>query len=138
MLAFGKTVFDLFHVPWRVLEYGRGWLFEGGDYAGAVFLVLTLTMGGLMAFAAGRALARTWRPLWQAFAYMLPLTAMIRFLHFALFEENLTSLVMFTVTFVIVGLFASWGYRSTRAGQMVRQYPFAFRRAGPFNWQNSA
>ena len=138
MLKLGSAIFDLFAVPYRLLETGRGWLFEGGDYAGMVFIVLTLLLGGAMAYASGRAIALTWRPLLQVAVYMLPLAAMIRFLHFALFDENLASIYHFGVTLVLLGLFALWGYRVTRVGQMVRQYPFAFSRSGLFGWQNSA
>ena len=138
MQALGSFLFNLFLIPWQIIENGRGILFEGGDYAGMVFLVLTLVLGGSMAFASGRAIALTWRPFIQVPVYMLPLTAMIRFLHYALFDETLLSLFYFAVTFLILGLFALWGYQVTRAGQMVRQYPWAFARAGRFGWRNSA
>ena len=138
MQSLGSFLFKLFVVPWQIIEFGRGILFEGSDYAGMVFLVLTLLLGGSMAFASGRAIALTWRPFVQVPVYMLPLTAMIRFLHFALFEETLLSLWYFAVTFLILGLFALWGYQVTRATQMVRQYPWAFARAGQFGWRSLA
>ena len=138
MQAIGSFIFGLFQALWQVLEFGRGILFEGGDYAAAVFIVLTLMLGGAMAYAAGRAIALTWRPVIQVPVYMLLLTAMIRFLHFALFEETLLSPTLFLVTFVLLGLFAFWGFRATRAGQMVQQYPFAFVRSGRFGWRNLA
>ena len=138
MQDLGNVLFNLFLLPWQVLEFGRGILFEGGDYAAMVFIVLTLMLGGSMAFASGRAIALTWRPFAQVLVYMLPLSAMIRFLHYALFQEELGSLFFFAVTFVLLSAFAVAGYQSTRAGQMVRQYPFAFARVGRFGWRNSS
>ena len=48
------------------------------------FVVITLIIGGAGAWAAGRALARTWRPIAMIGLYMLFLTAGVRFLHYAL------------------------------------------------------
>ena len=138
MQALGNFLFNLFLVPWHILEHARGIVFEGGDYAAMVFIVLTLIFGGTMAFASGRAIALTWRPFLQVPVYMLPLAAMVRFLHFALFEEALLSFYFFLLTFLILSLFALWGYQTTRAKQMVRQYPFAFSKAGSFGWRDSA
>ena len=135
MLAFGKTLFGLFQVPYHLLEYGRGWLFEGGDYAGAVFLALTLIMGGTLALASGRAVARTWRPLWQAIAYMLPLTAMVRFLHFALFQAQLNSLLYYVSHTAVIMAFALLGYRITRTQQMTQKYPWLYEKAGALSWR---
>src|SRR3954447_11977020 len=53
------------------------------------FLLLTCVIGGAAAYATGRAIALTWRPFWQALAYMIPLTAAVRFLHYALFGEDI-------------------------------------------------
>ena len=95
-------------------------------------------MGGSLAFASGRAVALTWRSFAIVPAYMLPLSAMVRFLHYALFEESLLSPQQFAVTFVLLLGFAWCGFQSTRASQMVRQYPFAFARRGMFGWRSSA
>ena len=79
----------------------RGLIYDGGPYAGWVFLFLTLILGGGLAFATGRAMAQTWRPISQIPAGMAPLALAVRFLHFALFEETLLSWQYFLVTFVI-------------------------------------
>ena len=120
---------------YALVEHGRGILFEGGAYAGAVFTVLTLLLGGAMAWSSGRAIALTWRPLWLVPVYMLALSAMVRFLHYALFEENLASLVHFAVTFAILLALALGGYRSMRVAQMLRQYSWAFARSGFLGWR---
>ena len=120
------------------IEHGRGILFEGGTYAGVVFIVLTLLLGGSMAWSAGRAIALTWRPLWLVPVYMLALSAMVRFLHYALFQENLASPAYFAVTFAILLALALWGYRSMRVAQMLRQYSWAFARSGFLGWRAKA
>ena len=137
MLKLGADFFALFKLPYAALEHGRGILFEGGDYAGMVFILLTLIIGGTMAYAAGRAIASTWRPVRQALVYMLPLTAMVRFLHYALYGEELLSAQYFAGTFLLLSLFALWGYRVTRRNQMVRQYPWAFTRSGLLGWRDA-
>lgn len=137
MLKLGEAFFALFRLPYAALEHGRGILFEGGDYAGMVFILLTLILGGTMAYAAGRAIASIWRPLQQVLVYMLPLSAMIRFLHYALYGEELLSVQHFIVTFILLSLFAFWGYRVKRCNQMVRQYPWAFVRSGLLGWKDT-
>jgi hypothetical protein len=64
-----------------------GWPLLDGPAAPWSFLVATLGLGGLAAFATGRALALAWRP----FALCLPAAALLAavagFLHYALFAE---------------------------------------------------
>ena len=57
--------------------------------------LLTLVLGGAGAWATGRALAQTWRPMPMIALYMLFLTAGVRFLHYALYGEPLLSLHFF-------------------------------------------
>jgi hypothetical protein len=107
--------------------------YEGGSPW--VFLLLTVVIGGGAAFVSGRALAQTWRPFWQVPVYMLGISAGVRFLHYALFEEVLLSAATFAIDFAVALLAAAAGYRLVRAGQMARQYGWLFRRAGPFGWR---
>lgn len=130
-MGFFTRLYDL-------IEHGRGILFEGGVYAGPVFIVLTLLLGGAMAWSSGRAIALTWRPIWLVPVYMLALSAMVRFLHYALFGENLASLVHFAVTFAILLALAMSGYRAMRVAQMLRQYSWAFARSGLLGWRAKA
>jgi hypothetical protein len=108
--------------------------FYSGESVAAVILVTGL-LGGGAAFLSGRAIAGIWLPARRvAFAALL-LAAAARFLHFALFHGEFTSLPSFcldTLIFLIVGLFA---WRVTRAAQMVRQYPWLYARAGPLSWR---
>lgn len=101
-----------------------------------VFIVLTLILGGGAAFMAGRALAKGWRPVWQLIAYMIPFTAGLRFLHFALFQTELTSLHYFLTDGFLMTAIALLSYRLTTANQMVSQYPWLYERAGPFAWKS--
>ena len=58
----------------------------------------------------------------------------VRFIHFALFQENLFSLHYYladTLVLIVIGLM---GFRYTRAGQMTRQYRWLYVRTGPFSW----
>lgn len=97
-------------------------------------LFVTGILGGGAAALSGRAIALTWRPYWHVVVYMLLLGAAVRFVHFALFEADLLSLPSYLVdTLYFVGL-GSLSFRLTRAGQMVRQYPWLYERAGPLGW----
>ena len=100
-----------------------------------IFFILTVILGGGAAFMAGRALALGWRPAWLLFVYMLIFTCGVRFLHFALFEAELTSpLYYFSHGLIIQGL-AFLGYRLTMARQMVEKYPFAYERTSLLSWR---
>src|SRR5690242_21446766 len=98
-------------------------------------ILVTGAIGGAAAFLAGRAIARTWRPLWQVILYMLLLGAGIRFVHFALFEADLFSPIGYAIdtTFLVVVACLSW--RATRATQMVTQYAWLYERSGPLTWR---
>lgn len=106
---------------------------ENGGSVG-VFLLVTVILGGLAAYLSGRAVAATWRPWWQVGLYMLILAGAVRFMHMALFAEPLLSLPLYLGDVAVCLLFGLLGYRITRAGQMVRQYGFLYRRTGPLGW----
>ena len=54
----------------------------------------------------------------------------VRFLHFALFQEDLFSIHYYLVTLIVMLAVAVYGYRAMRARQMATQYSWAFTRAG--------
>ena len=68
-----------------------GILWSDSPYGLLTFILITLVLGGLGAWASGRAMAQTWRPMPMIALYMLVLTAGIRFLHYALYGEKLLS-----------------------------------------------
>src|SRR5215469_1610536 len=93
------------------------------DNAGS-FLLVTVVVGGGAAWQAGRAIAQTWRPWWQAVLYMFLLGAAVRFIHFALFDGTLLSPGAYGLDTAVAIGFAALGFRITRERQMARQYGF--------------
>jgi hypothetical protein len=108
------------------LYAGEGWF--------AIFFV-TGVLGGLAAWATGRAIAETWRPYHQLVAYMTLLGAAVRFIHFALFEAELLSLPSYLADMLYLLAIGSIAYRMTLAHRMVSQYRWLYERAGPFGWR---
>ncbi|QIG51687.1 hypothetical protein G5V57_30620 [Nordella sp. HKS 07] len=100
-----------------------------------IFFIMTVVIGGGAAFLSGRALATKWRPWLFAVLYMIPLGLALRFFHYALFNGNLLSLHYFITDTLVLVAAASLGYRLTRVGQMVSQYPWLYERSGPFGWR---
>jgi hypothetical protein len=97
-----------------------------------VFIGLTLVLTGAAALSMGRAIARTWRPLWQIVPYGLLLGAADRFLSYALFGEPLLHLPGFLVCSAILIVLALVAYQVARTNKMLSQYPWLYERAGPF------
>jgi hypothetical protein len=111
-----------------------GVLWADEPYGLFTFVVLTLALGGLGAWATGRAMAQTWRPVAMLALYMVFLTAGVRFLHYALYGEPLLSLTFFIVAYIWTMAVGVIGYRAMRATQMATQYSWAYDRAG-LNWR---
>jgi hypothetical protein len=88
-----------------------------GPFIGLLFLA------GAGAYVSGRAMALTWRPLWLAVFYMLPLAGAARFLHYALFEEQ-TDIAQYALAFALLSAIATAGFFIARRAQMKRQYPW--------------
>ena len=97
----------------------EGFFHEAGPVA---FLVLTVVIGGGMAYAAGAAVARGWDSLRMLVFYTLLLTCAERFLQFALFDGTLLSIPFLLVDFAILLAFALVGFKLARRAQMARQY----------------
>lgn len=100
-----------------------------------LFLLVTVVMGGWLAWMTGRAIALTWRPQYQLVVYVLVLGLVVRFIHYALFHATLLTLHYYIVDTVILMAFAYAGWRYNRARQMTRQYHWLFERTGPFGWK---
>jgi hypothetical protein len=111
------------------LYAGEGWF--------AIFFV-TGVLGGLAAWATGRAIAETWRPYYQLIAYMALLGGAVRFIHFALFEAELLSLPSYLADMLYLLAVGSLAYRMTLARRMVSQYRWLYVRVGPFGWRERA
>jgi hypothetical protein len=103
-----------------------------------VFLVLTVILGGGASFLAGRGLARGWRPFSRVFFYMALLAFAVRFFHYALFHGHLLSPYYYLITYAILLIGASLGYRVMRTTQMVTQYRWLYERTSPLTWRSRA
>jgi hypothetical protein len=101
-----------------------------------IFFIMTVFFGGGAAFLAGRAMASKWRPVWMPLLAMVPLALALRFLHFALFQAQLTSIHYLITDFLVLLVFAFIGYRTTMVTKMARQYPWLYEKAGPFAWRS--
>lgn len=96
------------------------------------FVLVTLVIGGALAYAVGRATARGWEGWSGHILYILLLTVAIRFLHFSLFDgsfflpaETFGTAIYYALVDLVVLLAASLAGRvRTRSGQMRRQYGF--------------
>ncbi len=111
------------------------WLYDCGPNGLWVFLLLTVIPGGAAAWATGRAIAGTWRPLWQVPVYGLLLAAAVRFLHFALFEEPLSAPGNFVVSAAVLLSATALGYRLERVRAMITQYDWLYAAAGRLGWR---
>jgi len=109
-------------------------LYDGNNLL-LTFALVTLGMGGAAAYLSGRAIAQTWRPFWHVPLYMLALAVVVRFSHFALFEEPFLSLPSYLVDFACAFAAAALGFRAVRAQQMRTQYGWMFRSSGPLGWR---
>lgn len=101
-----------------------------------VFLCLTVALMGLAAFMTGRALADGWRPFWHAYFYCLLLGGADRFLVFALFGGELTSLPGYLLDSLVLFGVCSASYRITRVHRLVTQYPWLYERNGLFGFRS--
>jgi uncharacterized protein DUF6867 len=106
-----------------------------GNESALQIVLVSGVIGGGAACLAGRAIARTWRPMWHVVAYMAILGAAIRFVHFALFEGNLVALPAYAADTLFLGLVGCLAWRITRTTQMVRQYSWLYRRTSPVTWR---
>ncbi|MCA0432605.1 MAG: hypothetical protein LCH46_05020 [Proteobacteria bacterium] len=112
---------------------------EHTDLSGVIqFFVFTVILGGGAAFLAGRAVASGWAPAWTLAVNMLVFTAGLRFLDYALFGSNLTSLQYYISHGLVVMAAAFFGFRLRRVEQMTTQYPWLYERSGLLSWQNKS
>lgn len=114
----------------------QGILYE--EHSAWLFLLVTGALGGWTAWMTGRAVALSWRPLWEALLWSLPLALAVRFIHYALFQGTFLSLHFYLVDLAVVAGVAAFAHRYTRAGQMARQYGWLYERTGPLSWRERA
>jgi phosphatidylglycerophosphate synthase len=101
----------------------------------AVFLILTVIIGGGAAWLTGRAMAVKWRPFWMAAFYTVLLAAALRFFHFALFEGTLLSIRYYVADAAVLLAATGAGYYLKRSRQMITQYGWLYERRGLFGYR---
>lgn len=101
-----------------------------------LFLILTVIIMGGAGWLTGKAVAGGWRPLRQAIAGCVALGLFDRFLVYALFKGPLLSLPGFLLDAGVIVAIGAVAWRVTQAHKMVTQYPWLYRRAGPFAWRD--
>lgn len=102
-----------------------------------VFLLITIILGGGAAWLSGRAIAQTWRPMWQIVVYILILGCVVRFFHFSLFGGTLLSPHYYLVDTTVLMVLGFLGFRAARVKQMVTQYRWINRPDGPLRWRRN-
>jgi hypothetical protein len=102
----------------------NGLLWVDGPAAPWSFLVATLGLGGLAAFATGRAIALAWRPFPLCFAASALLAGVSGFLHYALFAES--ALPITRIAAALATLPAAPGASAAQAADLLRHYAAAF------------
>ena len=110
-------------------------LYPTGPNGLAVFVLVTLVLGGAASWATGRAIAMTWKPLWQLAVYIGLMTFAVRFIHYALFHAAFLMPGNVIVDYLVLLAMAFAGYRVMRAWQMQTQYPWLFERTGALSWR---
>lgn len=98
-------------------------------------ILFNLVLVGPASFAAGHAVAIAWRRWNRIFFYTALLSAGLRFLDYALANGELWSIGGFALGWAVQLAIAVFGYRLTRSRQMVRQYPWLYRRKGLLGWE---
>ena len=87
------------------------------------FSALTIALACAAAFAAGRAIAIAWRPMWLILFAAIPLGVVAPLLDFMLIGET-DSVPVILISVVMTTLCAGIGFRWHRGRQLVRQYPW--------------
>ena len=95
------------------------------------FLLVTVVLGGAAAWMTGRAVAQSWKPLWTALLYMVPLALAVRFFHFSLAGEPLLAPVDLMIDYAVLAGLCTLSHRIAATSLTVRQYPWLYRRTSP-------
>jgi hypothetical protein len=98
-------------------------------------VIYNFVLIGPASFAAGHAVAITWRPWNRVIFYTALLSALLRFLDYALAGGELWSLGGFLLGWLVQLAMAGFAFQLTRARLMVRQYPWLYQRKGLLGWE---
>ena len=97
--------------------------------------LFNLAIVGPASFAAGHAVALAWRHPAKVALYAGLLSAGLRFLDYALANGELWSVGGFLLGWIVQLAICALAFRLTRTRQMVRQYPWLYRRKGLLDWE---
>ena len=100
------------------------------------FFLMTFILFGWCSYQLGKAMANTWQSISLMIFYVFFLTLFDRFLLFALFEQELLSLIMFFIDFTTLSLISLISYRIAKISYMVNQYPWKYQKVGFFSYKN--
>ena len=101
------------------------------------FILMTLILFGWCSYQLGKAMANSWKSVLLMIFYVLLLTVFDRFLLFALFEQDLLSIIMFLIDFIVLSLISLISYRLTKINYMVNQYPWKYQKTGFFSFKKN-
>lgn len=104
------------------------------DNSLTAFVIVTLLIGGGAAWMTGRALAQSWKPIWQLLFYTALLALPLRFLHWSLGGGTLLSAHYLVTDGLIVIAIGMLSYRLSQTTQMVTQYPWLYKRTSLLGW----
>ncbi len=110
-------------------------LYQTGPNGLGVFVLVTVVLGGAASWATGRAIAMTWKPLWQLALYIGLMTLAVRFIHYALFHGPFLTPGNVIIDYLVLLAMAAAGYRAMRAWQMHTQYSWLFQPVGLLSWR---
>ena|SRR5579872_6309631 len=100
----------------------------------AVFAGMTLFFMGCAALV-GAAVARDWRPARHVIPFGLAMAVIDRMLGYAAFQGDVLSPVGFMIDAYCILLASVLAWRYTLAAQLVRQYPWMYRRSLLLGWR---
>ncbi|MBN9491107.1 MAG: hypothetical protein J0H44_28065 [Alphaproteobacteria bacterium] len=98
-------------------------------------ILFNAVLVGPASFATGHAMALAWRPWSRIVGYTALLSAGLRFFDYGLAGGELWSIGGFILGWVVQFGIAAFAFRLTRVRQMVRQYPWLYRRKGLLAWE---
>ncbi len=113
----------------------QGLFFETDTGVRYVLRFLVLLVGFWTAWRAGRAVAENWQEYPVVIVYTLALGAVMRFLHFSLFEGPFLSLQFYLIDVVVLLVFSTVGFRMRRTAQMTEKYYWLYEKSSAFSWK---
>ena len=100
-----------------------------------IFILVTIVLGGGASALAGRAIATTWRPVWQVVVYGFILGIAVRFIHFSVFNGTLVSLHYYLVDTAFCIAFGFWAFRLRAPRRWLRNIAGSMEPAGWLRWR---